>query len=210
MKWGFVGSFIFVLVLVLIFALMARFDTSEPIPIEGVFEIKLGMSEKELREIVDTTHLKPGYKWREYENLDQKEFVLDSYIVNQSYTIENISLSFFNDSLYFIVIETYNAKTEDLLTEKYGVSNEYSKASRQSWTNTQYRYWETSNRNIKCGSDHTYSLSGDKKREIYYLRIYDENKQEILKRIREQYQKQKKVEEKREKKREHNKLIDAL
>lgn len=166
------------------------------------------MSEKELREIVDTTHLKPGYKWREYEDLDQKQFVLKSYIVNESLTIEDIDFSFLNDSLYFIIINTYNQKLEDLLTEKYGLRYDNADVSLGSATTRRDKIWKNSLDKIHCESEYTYYHRTQ--RELYVFRLYDKNKKDILSEIRTQYHKQKEVEEKREKKREHDKLIDAL
>lgn len=52
-----------------------------------------------------------------------KVYFLAEYEVQTYYVLRNIHLSFFDNKLLALQISEYNKKTEDLLTQKYGMPN---------------------------------------------------------------------------------------
>lgn len=191
MKWGFACSFIIVISAYYIghFAITRE-------PVEGIFEIKLGMTEAELKQVVDTTYLKTEKKWRQYESIDWKGFELDKYKVNQFHEIERIGLEFLDDSLYSIRIKTYNKKTERWLTEKYGGS-ENTRTSSRLETKTRYKSWSVNGQDTKCNSEYDIDYSGDEARITYFLQLYNKEKKTFVDKVWKTYNKQKSKEEKR-------------
>lgn len=111
-------------ILISLLSLSCSVKHNKPV-LDGFFELKLGMTEEELRGIVDVKLLKEtkfeDILWDEEATKSKglKIFHLDYYKIDDGYIIEEIQLSFFQNKLYSIETRNYNSKTEDLLTQKY-------------------------------------------------------------------------------------------
>lgn len=204
--FGVIGIIVFAITI----ELARRHSAAKFTPIDGVFEIRLGMTESEIRQVVDTTYLKPEYGWDAYADINWKGFELEKYKVDDYYEIEDIHLELFNDSLYYIRITKYNKKTEDLLTEKYGVLYENTHASVRSMTSSRYKKWNRGDQDIKCESEYEEDFSRHEKQVTYFLELYDSRIKGSLDEIMDRYHKQKRSAEKEQRKTEYQKLIDKL
>lgn len=152
-----------VIITILIIILTYSCSPKDEVKLDGIFELRLGMSEKEIRKKVDETLLKANMKKITYYSGEAilkerlKGFSLEAYIVNNTYKMEKIHLSFFDDQLYNIKIEEYNPKIEEFLTRKYGEPLEELEEYGTITT------WSTYDDELSCFSanyiDHTYFLS---------------------------------------------------
>lgn len=143
--------------------------------LNGLFELRLGMTIDDMMSVVDTTLLKKGeFDFSDWtgEALKEKElkrFYLDKYVIDDNYFIEKIELDFSENKLYDITTKVYNEKTEELLTQKYGLlGEEYDKVggqwhSRKSW-------WTSRPFKITCGSNTISNLDHTFDRYTFYLR----------------------------------------
>lgn len=128
----------------------------------GIFELKLGMSEEEMRELVDTTLLKDTISL--FEDLDYEKILerkiktlyLEYYIVDGIYQIEDIRLSFFENKLFSIEIRAYNHRTEYLLDEKYGKFKDEKEYFSDGDLRSEDKKWKTNDFNIECSSYRTF------------------------------------------------------
>lgn len=145
--------------------------------LDGVFNIRLGMSEKQLRTVVDTSYLKKNeeytFWYKDCKPLEgrRKRLELESYIPEKGYGMKKIDLDFFDDKLYSIDIHKYNPQIEKLLNKKYGKP----KKERKKETHIEYKTyaertaewdrvksktekiqerktWKTNDENIECYS----------------------------------------------------------
>ena len=137
-------------------------DEATNIPtLDGLFELKLNMSESKVREVVDAKLLKK--KESSWENDHAIYFYLESYAPKNGFLIEDIELSFAYDKLYSIDIRKYNAQLEELLTLKCGEPNVESRTDGSKTKKT----WNTNCKSFDCYSTLTKYASS----ESYELRI---------------------------------------
>lgn len=167
--------------------------------LNGIFSLKLGMTEKELRGVVDESKLSQ-LKTEEFNltDIELKSFILDSYKVSDVYSLDKLQLDFLNDTLYAIIIREYNEQTESLLTEKYKLENVEIDLIRGKQNRYEERRWNSYNYNVECYS--FYFVYEDVMGE-YALVIRDKKKRRSLS---EMQHKDDRIQNK------HNKLIDAL
>lgn len=94
--------------------------------LNGLFDLRLGMTINELKSVVDTTLLQEiefdDSLWRggALKEKQLRRFYLSKYVIDDAYSIEVIYLEFSENKLYEILTSEYNKKTEELLTQKYG------------------------------------------------------------------------------------------
>lgn len=143
--------------------------------LDGIFDIRLGMTTSELKAIIDTALFKEvEFEFREWsgEALVEKQlrqFHLAEYVIDDNYSIENIIISFSMDRIYEIKIQEYNPRTEDLLTQKYGLwDSGYEKTGSQ-WY--RYKNWTPPGGvRIICGSNYITNEDYTFDKYILYLR----------------------------------------
>lgn len=151
---------------IIIISLSCSTKGDKPI-LNGLFELKLGMSEEDARKIVDTNLLSEKNDY--FTSMDRngvlegkvKTLHLERYVVDSNFVIEDIAMSFFEDELYNIYIGQYNAKTENLLENKYGLKRKKNNREKEERT----MEWYTNDKNISCIS--TVSTSDDSFRSSY-------------------------------------------
>lgn len=132
-------------------------DKGKP-ELNGLFDLRLGMTVDELKSVVDTTLLQEfGFDdslWRggALKEKQLRRFYLSKYVIDDGYSIEAIYLEFSENKLYEILTTEYNKKTEELLTQKYGSPDkEYGKFVGQ-WHDTK-SWWTSKPFRITCGSN---------------------------------------------------------
>lgn len=143
--------------------------------IDGLFDLRLGMTVNELKGVVDTTLLQETeFSFRDWtgEALREKQlkrFHLSQYVLDENYAIEQVDLDFMEGKLYSIVVRGYNEKTEELLTQKYGLINkDYTKVADE-WHSC--KSWDTGNVfRIICGSTKVTNLDDTFKNYTLYIR----------------------------------------
>lgn len=179
--------------------------------LDGIFELRLGMTEKQLREIVDITLLEDtidtDLPWSRsiIAKKGIKDLYLKKYEVKNNYNIENITFSFLNDTLYRIIINKHNLKTEELLTKKYGEPKVERLIFPKDVEGVQQQ-WHTNSSDIKCTS-----LNFDETSDDYYCLCLLEKKRvdRIQKEIANDKKKDDKEKETQKKKTEKD-LLDKL
>lgn len=123
--------------------------------LDGIFDFKIGMTESQLREVVDTTLLERDLSFIDTTH-KRKDLKLTHYVVNETVAINDILFIFHNDKLTDIYIEQYNPIIENLLTQKYGLNNEVNEG------NKTIKIWNTGNIiQIRCGSVYTIDSIGN-------------------------------------------------
>ncbi len=141
----------------LIFFIYSCSNKNDKPVLDGFFELRLGMTISEMKDIVDIKLLKDtidgDLPW-DREMIAQrgiKDFYLKSYTIDESHIIENIDLSFRHDSLYRIGINKFSPFIEDLLTQKYGKprTDQYILPGDVETTETE---WKTHSTNRNCRS----------------------------------------------------------
>lgn len=141
-----------VCILIVVTCLSCSQKNNKPI-LDGLFDLRLEMTEKEMRGVVDVSLLKDTVD--PFLELDfgkvitgkVKAFYLDRYTIG-SYTVKDITLSFFDDRLYCIIIKEYNPLIEELLTQESGQSS--SKYIEE--INKIEKKWRTGDDRITCVS----------------------------------------------------------
>lgn len=153
---------LFAIALMLFIGVSCTDKKSRPV-LDGFFELKLGMTEAQIRQLIDTTFLENSdivfddedEVW--LESINAKSLYLDKYEVDTNFILKKIHLSFFQDTLYSIMTEDINPRFLELLKEKYGVakSNEedFKGAEGEKLITT---IWNTNDPNIYCMSALTY------------------------------------------------------
>lgn len=142
--------------------LIALWFNPSPEKLDSVFDIRLGMSEKEVREVVNTSLLweyKHSYSDENNDSIANLERILslDRYTSSDQLVLEDLTLTFFDDRLYSIKITSYNAEWESILTKKCGKP----KQKRSIFAGNEYviTTWENGFEHINCVAiqyGHTY------------------------------------------------------
>lgn len=125
---------------------------------EEFFGFRLGMSEKELKAMVNSSMLyyDPLSSWHE-EGISHRNkiFELKTYAVSDDLILKDMLFIFFEDQLYWISVTNYDSKVEELLTQKYG-KPEATIDERTEGENTKdlliVNSWKTNDRKVKCMS----------------------------------------------------------
>lgn len=159
--------------------------------LNSLFEFRLGMNEKQLREIVDITLLtedraslsssdkRLGNRKKIYH---LKEYILKKEsLLFPDYKIQNIYFHFFDDKLYQIKISSYSLRVEDILSIKYGGAKETVEESEAGdiLDDVIIKDWETNDPNIKCASTRR-MRKGSPNIHYYSLTLLDFNTYEEL------------------------------
>lgn len=157
--------------------------------IDSIGDLRIGMTFDELVEVIDTSLLYVHPIRIFYEGSDfhfrDRTASLESHIVYENIVLKDISLDFFDNKLYQIVVRNYNPLLEEFFIEEYGEPE--TSAGRITYEGqdeediisdfTVFQYWRNTPRNVNC---HSIITPGKKK---YSFTLRDDK---IYKKVRDE------------------------
>lgn len=117
-----------IITLLFLLASICSYGQKKPI-LDGIFDLRLGMSKEELFAVIDTTEIR-GRRFLDLEATDYanrvEEIVIHQYVSTISgqpqytYILHIISIKFLDDKAYDINLADWNNTLEEMLMKKYG------------------------------------------------------------------------------------------
>jgi len=157
-----------------------------PPKLNSIFELKLGMSEKDLKKVVDVAALSDtlllDFQYGQGEDLlSEKDRVKTLYLayyeVDMNYQLKDVVLFFYRDKLFEMFILDASTRTGQLLGEKYRHLISASEYDREQKKNKTSRIWITNDDDIECLS---VSIGDDSGEDEYQIYLFNRKKKEEI------------------------------